>query len=109
MEKGDISKVIKQAVGVAAKEFSKDVKRQMGAYMEEMRKHVDVALNQVAGVGEKVDKLQTSVDDLTLEMRDVKYSVEEIKYNTKIKLDEKVDKKHFMDLDRRVAKLEKNK
>ena len=103
MNNGDIQKIIKQT----AKEVSTDVKRQMGAYKEEMKKYVDVALNQTKGLGEKLDRVEKSIDRFGTEMRGLKLSVEKLKHNIDIKLYDKVDMKDFMVLEERVTKIEK--
>ena len=92
------------------KGFSKEeLKRHVGAIMEEVRDGFKAQGEQMMGVNHKLEKIQNDIDDIRLELRDTKLKVNDVSYNVNLTLDKKVDKKLFLDLDSRVGKLEKSK
>ncbi len=102
MKDGEIKKYIKQT----AKEVSIDIKRQMGAYKEEMHGYVKAVAEQHLDLKKTLDEHTEKIDNLTMDMREVKMDMKDIRYNVNLGLDRKVDKKHFVELDGRVRKLE---
>jgi hypothetical protein len=90
------------------KEFSKEeLKRHVGAILEEVKDGFKVQSEYSKGINQKLDKMQEDIDSLRIEIRDTKLKVTDISYNFNLTLDKKVDKKLFLDLDRRVHNLER--
>ena len=91
-----------------------DLKRHVGAIMEEVRDGFKAQNEQTMGVIERLDRMEKTLDshsnqiaNLTMDTMEVKSDVRQIKLDIKLNLDRKVDKKHFVDLEGRVRELEK--
>ncbi|HEY4479907.1 MAG TPA: hypothetical protein VJB58_00335 [Candidatus Paceibacterota bacterium] len=102
MKDADIKKYIKQV----AKEVGTDIKRQMGAYKEEMHGYVKAVAEQHLGLNEKIDKMQGEINNLAYDVKDIKSKMANVEYTMNVSFERKADKKLFVDLDNRVQKLE---
>jgi phage shock protein A len=97
------------------KEFSKeDLARHLGAMAESYKDDVKATREGVAGITQILERMEKTLDshteeiaNLRMDMTEVKSNVKDIKLNIRFGLDDKVDKKHFVDLDSRVRVLEK--
>ncbi len=93
---------VKKFIKMAAKEIGADIKRQMGAYKEEMHGYVK-------GVAEQHLDLDRKIDNVAYDVKEIKSKVSNIEFNMKIQFEGKADKRLFVDLDNRVSKLERKK
>ncbi len=99
------------------KEYSgSELKRYIGAIMEEVRDGFKLQKEQSDGINQKLEEINTTLDshsnqiaNLTMDMLEVKSDTKQIKLDIKLNLNNKIDKKHFVDLEGRVRILEKNK
>ncbi len=97
------------------KEFSKDeLKRHVGAILEEVKDGFKVQREYFMGVNQRLGGVEKILDihsnqitNITMDMIEIKRDVKEMKFDVKCGLDNKVDKKHFVDLEGRVRVLEK--
>lgn len=105
MKDADIKKYIKQV----AKDVGKDIKRQMGAYKEEMHHYVKAVAEQHQDLDRKINEIQGGLENLAYDVKDVKSKMINVEYTMNVSFDRKADKKLFVDLDNRVRGLEKKK
>ena len=56
---------------------------------------------------QKLNSHEEQTANLTVDMMEVKSDIKQIKFDIKMNLDNKIDKKHFVELDTRVRRLEK--
>jgi|SRR3989344_7138103 len=75
-------------------------KRYTGVLVEEFQDRIKVIGEQFSGVSEKVD-------NIAMDMAKVQSDIRDIKFDVKFGLKDKVDRRHFVDLDTRVRRLEK--
>lgn len=110
MAKEDIEKIIK---GVKS-EIKKEFKTQTGVLIEEFQHRVSAIGEQYSDIKKTLDEHTKTLDshsnqiaNLLMDSTEIKSDTRNIKLSVKLELDNKVDKKHFVDLEGRVRVLEK--
>jgi ABC-type transporter Mla subunit MlaD len=106
----DIEKVIKRVQN----EADKKNERRFDGMMEVMNDNFKKVEDLFKGVFEKLDAHSKILDSHTeqignvlVDLNAVKIDIGQVRYDIALTLDRKLDKKHFVDLDRRVRILEK--
>lgn len=85
MKDSDIKKYIKQM----AKEVGTDIKRQMGAYKEEMHDYVKIVAEQHLDLDKKID-------DVAYDVKEIKSKMISVEYTMNVSFERKADKKLFV-------------
>lgn len=89
------------------KKLSDDFGKRIGVLTEEFQHRVSAIGEQYGDIKKTLDSHSGQVANLTMDMMEVKSDVRQIKLDIKLNLNDKVDKKHFVDLEGRVRVLEK--
>lgn len=92
---------------VEKKHTDVEMKRYIGAILEDVNDKFKATAEGTTEINEKLNKIQSDIDDLKIELRETKLEVQDISHGININLDKKVDRKLFLDLDSRVKILEK--
>ena len=103
MAKEDIEKIIK---GVKS-EIKKEFKTQTRVLLEEFQHRVSAIGEQYGGIQKTLDSHSNQIANLLMDSTEIKSDIRNIKLNIKLELNDKVDKKHFVDLEGRIRVLEK--
>ncbi len=88
MKDADIKKYIKQV----AKEVGTDIKRQMGAYKEEMHGYVKTVAEQYLDIKKTLDSHTEQIGALLMDSTEIKSGLNKIQLDVSLDLDRKVDK-----------------
>lgn len=112
MKDVDIKKYIKHV----RNEANKDMKNHIGALMEEVNDRFKATGEGMAGINEKLSRMEKTLDSHTeqigailMDSTEIKSKLNKIQLDVSLDLDKKVDKKHFVDLELRMRKLENKK
>ncbi len=96
------------------KKLSDDFGKQIGVYVEDVNDRFKATAEGTAGVNEKLDRIEKTLDSHTeqianilVDVSSVRLDMNDIRYKTEVTLDRKLDKKHFVDLEGGVRVLEK--
>ena len=90
-----------------------DLERYVGSVLEEVKDGFKVQKEHSDGINQKLKEIEKTLDshsnqiaNLTMDMMEVKRDIKEIKFDIRTNQDRNVDKKHFVDLELRMRKLE---
>ena len=78
----------------------KTVNDRIDGFAEVFDKKFKIVIDQFKSVFEKLD-------NLSMDMTEIKFGMRDVPFQIKFLRDSKLDKKHFVDLDQRVRRLEK--
>ena len=113
MTKGE-TKYFEKLVKQVRNEANKDMKQHIGALIENMDGKLKGVEEGMMGINKKLDEHTKILDshteqiaNLLMDTTILKSDVRQIKLDIKLDLNDKVDKKHFVDLEGRMRKLEK--
>ncbi len=102
----DANKDMKRHIGSVFEEFQSRVSG-IGEQYGDIQKTLKSHTNMIGKLATDITEVQSNIKELRADMMEVKSDVKNIKFNIKMDLDQKIDRKHFVDLDTRVRKLEK--
>ena len=88
-------------------DIKKVLKDQTEKLIEVFDDRIQTVQEEFNGINKKLDSHTEQIANLTMDMVEVKSDIRQIKFDIKMNLDNKLDKKHFVDLEQRVRKLEK--
>lgn len=111
----EIEKIITKALVESEKrleknletKFEKRLKHHTESLIEVINDKFEIVKEQFVSVFEKQDSHTEQIGNVLVDLSEVKINLKSVSYDVAIKLDNKLDKKHFADLDGRVRKLEK--
>ncbi len=95
----DANKDTKRHIDVLFEEFDHRMKA-MGEWHEETTK-------QYKEIKKILDSHTEQIGGVLMDLVEVKRDIKDIRYDVAVKLDNKLDKKHFVDLEQRVRRIEK--
>ena len=88
--------------------IAKLLKNQTEQLIEIFDDRIQTVQEEFNGINKKLDSHSDQIANLTMDMLEVKSDLKQVKFDVKMNLDNKVDKKHFVDLELRIRKLEKS-
>ncbi len=89
--------------------IAKLLKNQTEQLIEIFDDRIQTVQEEFNGINKKLDSHSDQIANLTMDMLEVKSDLKQVKFDVKMNLDNKVDKKHFVNLEGRVRVLEKHK
>jgi len=109
-----MSKEIEKIIKRVKDDANKDIKRHIKALFEEFDHRMKVVGELHADTPKQLKEIKRTLDSHTdqigsilVDLSEIKINVRNVSYDVGVRLDNKLDKKHFVDLDQRVRKLEK--
>ena len=89
-------------------DIKKILKDQTEKLIEVFDDRIKTVQEEFNGINKKLDAHADQIGNLTMDMIEVKSDLQTIKFEMVAVLNAKADKKHIVDLDRRIRTLEKN-
>ena len=109
-----MQKKVKKTQNNSGENISKLLKNQTEKLVEIFDDRIKVVTEQYNGIQKTLDSHTKTLDSHTeqignilVDLSSIKINIANISYDVGVKLDNKADKKHFVDLDQRVRRLEK--
>ena len=106
----DIKKILKEVLTEADKKSQK----RFDGMMEEINDKFKIMEEGFKGVNERFDEIDKTLNSHTeqianilVDLSSVRLNMQSVSYEVSMHMDKKIDKKHFVDLEGRVRKLEK--
>ena len=87
--------------------IAKLLKDQTEKLIEVFDDRIQIVQEEFKGINRKLDSHEEQIGNIIVDMSEVKIKINDINYKVTFDLDRKIDKKHFVELDTRVRRLEK--